>query len=69
MERGVVNGQLAGILWFSEDEPRPRTIFSKRAEKLQKDWWGFPKLKKADLSAIRCRKCCLVLFKYDGTNC
>lgn len=43
-------------------------IFNSNVEKLQKDWWGFPKLSKENLPSVRCRECKLVLIRYTGTS-
>jgi hypothetical protein len=70
LEEGNVNAQMAGILWFDKDvDPKWKSIFSKKVEKLQKDWWGFPKLSKESLPALRCRNCKIVVFKYNKEEC
>jgi uncharacterized OB-fold protein len=66
LEEGYIQAPGMGVLWTSDPEVKLFFPFSRKVEKLQKDWWGFPKLLKANLPAQRCNKCKLVIFKYSG---
>jgi hypothetical protein len=65
LENGFVNAPTAGIMW-SILPTKWMGIFNSNVEKLQKDWWGFPKLTKENLPSVRCRECKLVLIRYTG---
>ena len=66
MEPGFVNAGLAGILWTSDPTVNWFIICSRKVRKLQKDWWGFPKLRKDKLPACRCPSCMLVIIRYNN---
>jgi len=69
IEKGFVNAPLAGILWFTNPNIKWKPWFSRKVSKLQKDWWGFPKLAKDNLPAFRCQRCKLVIFEYSNEQC
>ena len=66
LQRGFVQAPSCGIVWTNDPAARWLPMFSSKVEKLQKDWWGFPKLTKDKLPALRCRRCKLVVFRYTG---
>jgi hypothetical protein len=66
LEEGFLQAPSSGISWTSSPDMKWRFRFSSKWEKLQKDWWGFPKLSKEKLPANRCRKCKLVVFRYTA---
>ncbi len=61
LEEGAVNAQNFGVLWIRGPHA---WVFSRTVERLQKDSWGFPKVRKDDLPALRCSTCRLVIFSY-----
>jgi len=70
VEEGAVQaGGGFGILWLDDPSRRLRFVwsfFSRRVERLQADWLGFPKLSRDNLPAVRCLKCKLVVFEYSA---
>lgn len=65
LEEGFIQAPGMGILWTADPKVKLFFPFSSKVEKLQKDWWGFPKLLKDNLPALRCNKCKLVIFRYS----
>ena len=63
MEQGFVNAPGLGITWVTN--PGKFWLVGKGAERLQKDSWGFTKLKKDALPASRCRECHIVVLRYN----
>jgi hypothetical protein len=66
LEKGFVQAPSFGVCWMTDPKIKLGFVFSKKVRKLQKDWWGFPKLSKDKLKALRCRKCRIVIFHYTG---
>ncbi len=66
LEVGFLQAQGAGIMWTTDPDLKWTWIFSKKWVKLQKNWFGFPKLTKEKLPAARCQECKLVLFRYSA---
>lgn len=66
LESGFLQAPAVGICWIKDPAVKLGFMFSPKVEKLQKDWWGFPKLTKDKLPARRCRRCKLVIFKYTA---
>jgi Domain of unknown function (DUF6487) len=68
LEKGYLQAPGVGILWTNDPNAKWMPVFSSKVEKLQEDWWGFPKLTKDKLPALRCHVCKLVIFIYSGGN-
>lgn len=66
MESGFLQAPSFGICWTTDPNTKWAFVFSKKLEKLQADWWGFPKPVKDKLPAARCRACKLVIFRYTA---
>ena len=64
LEEGYINAPSAGVLWLKQNI-KYFSIFSKKVEKLQKDWWSFSKLTKDNLPALRCANCKIAIFQYN----
>jgi len=62
MVQGFVNASGMGIVWKRQEG---FWLIGRSTERLQKDWWGFPKLSKKSLPAMRCEKCKVVYFRYS----
>jgi hypothetical protein len=63
MQTGFVNAWGWGVIW---QRVASAWLIGKSTERLQADGWGFPKFKKEPLSAFRCQRCKLVLFRYTA---
>lgn len=68
MDSGFIQGPSFGVVWIKNAKVHWMPIFNKNVEKLQKNYWGFPKLAKEALPAVRCRKCKLVTFRYNAED-
>ena len=66
LEAGFLQAPSVGIVWTTDPDAKWLPVFSSKVEKLQKDWWGFPKLAKDKLPALRCRRCRLVIARYSA---
>jgi len=64
MKDGFLNASGMGIVWLTK--PDKFFLVGKNTERLQKDWWGFPKLKKISMPASRCQACKMVVFQYSN---
>jgi uncharacterized OB-fold protein len=69
LEEGFVNAPSLGVVWTSDPGGKWFPFWSKKMKKLQKDWWGFPKLTKEKMPGLRCRRCRLVIFQYTNDKC
>ncbi|MFC1600794.1 PF20097 family protein [Candidatus Sumerlaeota bacterium] len=66
LDEGFLQAPSFGICWTADPNMKWGFMLSSKLEKLQKDWWGFPRLSKDKLPATRCRKCKLVVFRYTA---
>jgi hypothetical protein len=66
LEHGRVNAPSFGVVWTTHSDVKWGFFLSKKIEKLQKDWWGFPKLSKDWMPGLRCPECKLVVFQYSN---
>jgi hypothetical protein len=67
IKRGFVNAPSFGLIWRAEDQGDRKwwSIFGS-AKRLQRDWFGFPKLSKEPLPACLCPSCKLVIVRYTA---
>ena len=66
LESGFLQAPSFGICWTNDPRVKSGFMFGSKMEKLQKDWWGFGKLAKGSLPAKRCRRCSLIVFRYEA---
>ncbi len=66
LEEGFLQAPSFGVCWTTDPDMKWGFMCSSKLEKLQKDWWGFPKMSKDMLPANRCRNCKLVIFRYNA---